>query len=65
MPDDGAIVAVGLLTREEVRNLGGSLKLVFPLPSDGRFDDLIRSLDRVGAGRVTQANRQNEPSSPS
>ena len=51
MPDD-QIVAVCLLNREEVRRLGSSLKLVFPLPSDGRFDDLLRSLDRDGGRQV-------------
>jgi hypothetical protein len=39
------IVAVSLLTAEEVRVLGSSLKRVYSLPSDGRFDDLLRRLD--------------------
>ncbi len=49
LPKD-EIVAVGLLTREEVRVLGGSLKHVFPVPDDGSFDELIRRLDRESDG---------------
>jgi hypothetical protein len=44
--DDDRIVAVSLLTREEVQVLGNSLKRVYAVPSDGNFDDLLRALDR-------------------
>jgi hypothetical protein len=40
------IVAVGLLTRTQINMLGPALKQVFPVPSDGRFDDLLAALDR-------------------
>jgi hypothetical protein len=46
VPDRDRIVAVSLLTSEEVRVLGSSLKRVYPLPEDGTFDDLLRALDR-------------------
>jgi len=40
------IVAVGLLTRTQVKMLGPALRQVFPLPEDGRFDELLAALDR-------------------
>jgi hypothetical protein len=40
------IVAVGLLTRTQVKMLGPALRQVFALPQDGRFDDLLAALDR-------------------
>ena len=46
MFDRDRIVAVSLLTTEEVQVLGSSLKRVYPLPEDGSFDDLLRALDR-------------------
>ena len=45
--DDEKIVAVGLLTETNVRMPGTSLKQVFPIPADNRFDELVRALDRA------------------
>ena len=41
------IVAVGLLTETNIRMLGPSLRQVFPLPHDHKFDDLLRALDEA------------------
>ena len=46
MPDRDKIVAVSLLTAEETRVLGSSLKRVYAVPDDGSFDELLRALDR-------------------
>ncbi len=45
------IVAVGLLTESNVRTLGSSLKKVFPITDDGRFDDLLSALDQAQRAR--------------
>lgn len=45
------IVAVGLLTESNVRTLGSSLKKVFPITDDGRFDDLLSALDQAQQAR--------------
>lgn len=50
MPSE-KIVAVGLLTESNVRALGSSLKKVFPITDDGRFDDLLTALDRAEYSR--------------
>lgn len=47
--DPNAIVAVSLLTAEELRKVGTSLKQVYPVPQDGKFDDLLKALDRADA----------------
>ena len=44
MPED-PFVAVGLLTETNIRMLGSSLRQVFPIPDDDKFDDLVRALD--------------------
>jgi hypothetical protein len=45
-------VAVGLLTETNIRMLGPSLRQVFPIPRDDKFDDLLRALDEArGASR--------------
>jgi hypothetical protein len=41
------IVAIGLLTETNVRMLGGSLKKVFAIAEDGRFDALLKALDEA------------------
>ena len=48
LTNDNKIVAISFLTREEVRVIGSSLKHVYPLPDDGKFDELLRSLDLEG-----------------
>ena len=50
MPSE-KIVAVGLLTENDVRTLGSSLKKVFPITDDGRFDDLLKALDKAQHAR--------------
>jgi hypothetical protein len=45
LSDDEPFVAVGLLTETNIRMLGTSLRQVFPIPRDDKFDDLIKALD--------------------
>ena len=40
-------VAVGLLTETNIRMLGTSLRQVFPIPQDNKFDELVRALDEA------------------
>jgi hypothetical protein len=44
---DDTFVAVGLLTETNIRMLGTSLRRVFPIPRDDRFDALISALDEM------------------
>lgn len=46
------IVAIGLLTQNDVQRLGESFSRLFPVPRDGAFDDLIKAID--------EADRQKE-----
>jgi hypothetical protein len=46
LSDDEPFVAVGLLTETNIRMLGTSLRQVFPIPRDDKFDDLVKALDR-------------------
>jgi len=39
------IVAIGLLTQDDIRRLGENFSRLFPIPRDGAFDDLIRAID--------------------
>lgn len=41
------IVAVGLLTEEDVALLGKGFKRLFPVSNDAAFDDLLAKLDSV------------------
>lgn len=41
------IVAIGLLTQNDIQRLGESFSRLFPLPRDGAFDDLIRAIDEA------------------
>jgi hypothetical protein len=43
--DDEPFIGIGLLTETNIRMLGTSLRQVFPIPRDNRFDDLLRLLD--------------------
>jgi hypothetical protein len=47
------IVAIGLLTQDDVRRLGENFSRLFPVPRDGAFDDLIKAID--------EAKRQKNP----
>ena len=40
-------VAVGLLTETNIRMLGSSLRQVFPIPQDDKFDALLKALDEA------------------
>lgn len=40
-------VAIGLLTETNIRMLGTSLRQVFPIPQDNKFDDLVKALDEA------------------
>lgn len=43
--DDGRIVAVGLLTRREVTDLGAQLSRLYPVKDDSKFTDLLEAID--------------------
>jgi hypothetical protein len=45
--DNEKIVAIALLTETHVRMLGTSLKKIFSITEDGRFDDVLKSIDDV------------------
>ena len=47
---DDPFVAVGLLTETNIRMLGSSLRHVFPIPRDDKFDDLVKALDEARSG---------------
>ena len=50
---DDPFVAIGLLTETNIRMLGPSLRQVFPIPDDNKFDDLLKALDAArGETRV-------------
>ncbi len=50
------IVAIGLLTQDDIQRLGGSFSRLFPLPSDGAFDDLIKAIDKADRERQERQN---------
>jgi hypothetical protein len=52
---DAPFVAVGLLTQTNLRMLGPSLRQVFPLPLDNKFDDLLRALDEAGGEALSRS----------
>jgi len=41
------IVAIALLTREDVRRIGTTLKVVFKADDEPLFDDLLKALDEA------------------
>lgn len=43
--DDNRVVAVGLLTRREVTELGTQLSRLYPVKDDSKFADLIEAID--------------------
>jgi hypothetical protein len=45
------IVAIGLLTEDDIRRLGQNFSRLFPLPRDGSFDDLIKAIDEADRQR--------------
>jgi hypothetical protein len=48
------IVAIGLLTQEDVRRLGENFSRLYPVPRDGAFDDLIKAIDKADRRREPQ-----------
>jgi len=44
---DDPFIAVGLLTETNIRMLGPSLRQVFPIPEDNKFDELLNALDKA------------------
>lgn len=45
------IVAIGLLTQDDIRRLGNNFSRLFPVPRDGTFDDLIKAIDEADRER--------------
>ena len=45
------IVAIGLLTQNDIQRLGDSFSRLFPLPRDGAFEDLIKAIDEADRDR--------------
>jgi hypothetical protein len=45
------IVAVSLLTEKELRRFGEDLKLVYPVPSESGFEDLLARIAEVAGER--------------
>lgn len=39
------IIAIGLLTQDDVRRLGENFSRLFPVPRDGAFYELIKAID--------------------
>lgn len=53
MEHDEPIVAVGLLTQTNLRMLGSSLKVVFPVQQNtAEFDELLVALDKFDTHRA-------------
>lgn len=58
------IVAIGLLTQTHIRMLGSSLKQVFPIADDNRFDDLLEALDELDrVGRLSRSGAAKDAAS--
>lgn len=55
--DDQRIVAVGLLTRREVTELGAQLSRLYPVRDDSKFADLIEAIDRADRDYHRRDNR--------
>ena len=45
------IVAIGLLTEQELRNVGTGLHRIYPVTDDGSFDDLLMAIRQKTASR--------------
>lgn len=51
---DEKFVAVALLTRDDVRSLGDTLKKVYTIEQSPEFLDLLRALDKVDQSPLTR-----------
>ena len=49
---DERIIAVGLLTRRDVRLLGPTFDRLWPVEHAPDFDDLLRAIDDADCGRA-------------
>jgi hypothetical protein len=47
MPESRRIVAIGLLTQQELEMLGQGFDRAFPVDDDIVFEDLLRAIDRA------------------
>lgn len=54
--DDERIVAVGLLTRREVSELGAHLSRLYPIKDDSKFADLLEAIDEADRDYHRQSN---------
>lgn len=54
--DDERIVAVGLLTRREVTELGAHLSRLYPIKDDSKFADLLDAIDEADRDYHRHAN---------
>ena len=52
------IVAVGLLTQQDLARLGQDFKRYFPVPIDPCFTELLEAIDVADGARVKNANGQ-------
>jgi hypothetical protein len=56
--EDEPIVAVGLLTRTNIEQLGSSLKKVFPIDETPCFADLLRAIDEADRAHCRGVDRR-------
>ena len=54
------IVAIGLLTQDDIQRLGQNFSRLFPLPRDGAFDDLIKAIDEADRQRNRSGGREGQ-----
>ena len=54
------IVAIGLLTQDDIQRLGHNFSRLFPLPRDGAFDDLIKAIDEADRQRDRSGGREGQ-----
>lgn len=47
MPESRRIIAIGLLTQQELEMLGQGFDRAFPIDDDLVFEDLLRAIDRA------------------
>lgn len=57
--EDSQIVAVGLLTRQEVTELGTQLSRLYPVSDDSRFADLIDAIDEADRAYHRRSNERS------
>lgn len=51
------IVAVGLLTDRDLDRLGSGFHRCFPIADDGKFEDLLRAIDKADAATALRSER--------